>query len=167
MLRQRPKTLVPYMRKGQLVVLGSTTYPGCTRLVLKPILEKSKLRSGLDFHLAYAPEREDPGNAKFDTAHIPKVIGGDTAEALKITSALFEKIVVQTIPVSSMDVAEAVKLTENIFRSVNIALVNELKGVYRNLDINVWEVIDAAKYQTIWLHAVLSRTGVRRALHSN
>ena len=80
------ETLVPYMRKGQLVVLGSTTYPGCTRLVLKPILEKSKLRSGLDFHLAYAPEREDPGNAKFDTAHIPKVIGGDTAEALRYFS---------------------------------------------------------------------------------
>ena len=138
------ETLVPYMRKGQLVVLGSTTYPGCTRLVLKPILEKSKMRSGLDFHLAYAPEREDPGNAKFDTAHIPKVIGGDTAEALAITSALFEKIVMRIIPVSSMDVAEAVKLTENIFRSVNIALVNELKGVYRSLDINVWEVIDAA-----------------------
>lgn len=138
------ESIVPYMKKGQLVILGSTTYPGCTRLVLKPILERSKMKSGLDFHLAYAPEREDPGNAEFDTPHIPKVIGGDTTDALTITSALFEKIVIQTIPVSSMDVAEAVKLTENIFRSVNIALVNELKGIYRNLGINVWEVIDAA-----------------------
>ncbi len=137
-------SIVPHLKKGHLVILSSTTYPGCTRMVLKPLLEQSTKKSGLDFYLAYAPEREDPGNSDFQTAQIPKIIGGDTPDALRIAEALFDKIVVKTVSVSSIDVAEAVKLTENIFRSINIALVNELKVIYRNLDINIWEVIEAA-----------------------
>ena len=133
------------LRPGQLVVLESTTYPGTTREVVKPILESSGLVSGRDFLLAYSPEREDPGNPEFRTARIPKVIGGDGADALAAAQALYDSIVVRTVLVSSTDVAEAVKLTENMFRAVNIALVNELKTVYGRMGIDVWEVIEAAK----------------------
>ena len=137
--------IVPHLRAGHLIVLESTTYPGCTANLLKPILEQSGLKSGEDFYLAYSPEREDPGNLEFATSRIPKVVGGDGAQALETATALYDQIVVETVPVSSMDVAEAVKLTENIFRSVNIALVNELKTIYEKIGINIWEVIDAAK----------------------
>ena len=137
--------IAPHLKKGHLVILESTTYPGCTEDLLKPILEKSGLRSGNDFYLAYSPEREDPGNLEYATAHIPKVVGGHDAEALKLASALYDQVVVQTVPVSSMEVAEAVKLTENVFRSVNIALVNELKMIYQKIGVDVWEVIEAAK----------------------
>lgn len=133
------------LRSGQLVVLESTTYPGTTRLVVKVILERSGLRSGKDFFLAYSPEREDPGNAKFETSTIPKVIAGDDDNALQIACALYEQIVSTIVPVSSPETAEAVKLTENIFRAVNIALVNELKIVYAEMGIDIFEVIDAAK----------------------
>jgi UDP-N-acetyl-D-glucosamine dehydrogenase len=114
------------LKSGQLVVLESTTYPGTTAEVLRPILEAGGLKSGKDFYLAYSPEREDPGNLTHETSIIPKVVGGDGVEALKLAEALYNQIVVKTVPVSSLDTAEAVKLTENIFRSVNIALVNEL-----------------------------------------
>jgi len=134
-----------HLRRGQLVVLESTTYPGTTREVVRPILERGGLRAGHDFFLAYSPEREDPGNAAFATADIPKVVGGDGAEALRLTRALYDQIVPRTVPVSSTEAAEAVKLTENIFRSVNIALVNELKVVFEAMGIDVWEVIEAAK----------------------
>jgi UDP-N-acetyl-D-glucosamine dehydrogenase len=127
------------------VVLESTTYPGTTRDVVKPILERSGLRSEQDFLLAYSPEREDPGNVAFTTTKIPKVIGGDGPQALRAACALYGQFVGQTVPVSSAGVAEAVKLTENIFRAVNIALVNELKIVYDAMGISIWEVIDAAK----------------------
>jgi len=137
--------ILPYLREGHLVVLESTTYPGCTETVVKPRLEKNGLKSGENFYLAYSPEREDPGNPEFATARIPKVIGGDGTAALEVATALYDEIVVQTVPVSSMDVAEAVKLTENIFRSVNIALVNELKTVYAKMGVDIWEVIEAAK----------------------
>ena len=133
------------LRKGQLVVLESSTYPGTTTEVLKPILERGGLKSGRDFHLAYSPEREDPGNEKFGTAAIPKVIGGDGATALKLAKALYDGIVVKTVPVSSPETAEAIKLTENIFRAVNIAMVNELKVIFDAMGIDVWEVIEAAK----------------------
>jgi UDP-N-acetyl-D-glucosamine dehydrogenase len=133
------------LRAGQLIVLESTTYPGTTREVVKPILEKTGLKSGKDFLLAYSPEREDPGNAEFRTARIPKVVGGDDPQALAAAQALYDAIVVRTVAVSSTDVAEAVKLTENMFRAVNIALVNELKLVYGRMGIDVWEVIEAAK----------------------
>jgi UDP-N-acetyl-D-glucosamine dehydrogenase len=121
------KAIAPRLRPGQLIVLESTTYPGTTTEVLKPIFEANGLRSGVDFFLAFSPEREDPGNPQFATAGIPKVVGGDGAEALKIADALYSELVVKTVPVSSPATAEAVKLTENIFRSVNIALVNELR----------------------------------------
>ena len=137
--------IVPHLREGHLIVLESTTYPGCTDSLLKPILEQGGMKSGEDFYLAYSPEREDPGNPEFATSRIPKVVGGDGAQALETATALYDQIVVGTVPVSSMDVAEAVKLTENIFRSVNIALVNELKAIYEKIGINIWEVIEAAK----------------------
>lgn len=142
---QTAESIVPYLRPGQLVVLESTTYPGTTRDVLQPILERGGLRSGRDFYLAYSPEREDPGNAQFSTAAIPKVVGAEGAEALRVACALYDEVVVRTVPVTSLEAAEAVKLTENIFRSVNIALANELKAVYEAMDIDVWEVIEAAK----------------------
>ena len=137
--------IAKYLRVGQLVVLESTTYPGTTAEVMRPILEAGGLKSGQDFYLAYSPEREDPGNPTHETSIIPKVVGGDGEQALKLAVALYDKIVVQTVPVSSLDTAEAVKLTENIFRSVNIALVNELKLIYGKMDIDIWEVIEAAK----------------------
>lgn len=139
------ETIAAHMRYGQLVILESTTYPGTSREVMKPILEASGLKSGADFLLSYSPEREDPGNAEFRTSLIPKVVGGDGEDALQAACALYDQIVVETIPVSTLEVAEAVKLTENIFRAVNIALVNEMKVVYEKMGIDVWEVIDAAK----------------------
>jgi len=134
------------LRREQLVVLESTTYPGTTDEVMRPILEKAAgLKSGEEFFLAFSPEREDPGNPDFGTSTIPKVVGGDGADALAMSMALYGALVVQAVPVSSTATAEAVKLTENIFRAVNIALVNELKTVYAAMGIDVWEVIDAAK----------------------
>ena len=134
------------LRKDQLVVLESTTYPGTTDEVMRPILEKATgLKSAEEFFLAFSPEREDPGNPDFGTSTIPKVVGGDGADALAMSLALYGALVVKAIPVSSTATAEAVKLTENIFRAVNIALVNELKVVYEAMGVDVWEVIDAAK----------------------
>lgn len=139
------QVIARHLRKGQLVILESSTYPGTTRDILKPILEAGGLRSGRDFHLAYSPEREDPGNATYGTAAIPKVVGGDGQAALGLATQLYDQIVVKTVPVSSPETAELVKLTENIFRAVNIALVNELKVICTAMGIDVWEVIDAAK----------------------
>ena len=139
------RTIGEHLRKGQLVVLESTTYPGTTDDVVKVILEKTGLKSGTDFFVGFSPEREDPGNQHFNTATIPKVVAGDGAEALSLMSAFYGAAVKTVVPVSSNATAEAVKLTENIFRSVNIALVNELKTVYAAMGIDVWEVIDAAK----------------------
>lgn len=134
------------LRREQLVVLESTTYPGTTDEVMRPILEKATgLKSGEEFFLAFSPEREDPGNPDFGTSTIPKVVGGDGADSLAMSVALYSALVVKAVPVSSTATAEAVKLTENIFRAVNIALVNELKQVYAAMGIDVWEVIDAAK----------------------
>jgi UDP-N-acetyl-D-glucosamine dehydrogenase len=139
------RAIAARLRRGQLIVLESTTYPGTTDEVLKPIFEAKGLKSGRDFFLAFSPEREDPGNPDFGTSTIPKVVGGDGPEALALADALYGQLVVKTVPVSSAATAEAVKLTENIFRAVNIALVNELKVVYAAMGIDVWEVIDAAK----------------------
>jgi len=139
------ESLTPHLRKGQLIVLESSTYPGTTREVLRPILERSGLASDQDFLIAYSPEREDPSNTSFATADIPKVVGGLTPAALKAASVFYGAVVKEVVPVSSADTAEAVKLTENIFRSVNIALVNELKLVYERMGIDIWEVINAAK----------------------
>jgi UDP-N-acetyl-D-glucosamine dehydrogenase len=139
------ESLVPHLQAGQLVVLESTTYPGTTEEILKPILERSGLRSEVDLFIAYSPEREDPGNATYNTSRIPKVVGGDGPKAAAAAAALYGQFVESLVPVSDTRSAEAVKLTENIFRAVNIALVNELKLVYAAMGIDIWEVIDAAR----------------------
>jgi UDP-N-acetyl-D-glucosamine dehydrogenase len=133
------------LRPGQIVILESTTYPGTTAEVMKSILEKTGLRAGEGFFLAYSPEREDPGNLDFSTARIPKVVGADDASSRAIVDALYATFVPKTVPVSSAATAEAVKITENVFRAVNIALVNELKLVFGAMGIDIWEVIEAAK----------------------
>ena len=140
------KAIAPHLKKGTLVVLESTTYPGTTDEDLRAVLEAgSKLKAGTDFHLAFSPEREDPGNVQSKVEIIPKVIGGYTPACLERTKALYGRAIKTLVPVSSCRAAEATKLLENIFRSVNIALVNELKVVYSAMDIDVWEVINAAK----------------------
>jgi len=144
-IEKTAEAIAPRLRAGQLIVLESTTWPGTTREVIKPILEKTGLASGKDFYLAFSPEREDPGNEAFGTATIPKIVGGEGAAALELANALYGALVVRTVPVSSTATAEAVKLTENIFRSVNIALVNELKVLFGRMGLDIWEVIDAAK----------------------
>ena len=131
-------------RKGQLVVLESTTYPGTTEEEMLPILESNGYKVGRDFYLAYSPERENPGDKVYTTANIPKVVGGVTRECLRVAKTLYDQIVIQTVPVSSTKVAEATKLLENIFRSVNIALVNEIKMIFDRMGIDVWEVIKAS-----------------------
>ncbi len=132
------------LRPGQLVVLESTTYPGTTDELMREILERTGLVQGKDFWLAFSPEREDPGNRQFNTATIPKIVGGMDEHSTKVAALLYSKAVDKVVPVSSTRVAEAAKLTENIFRSVNIALVNELKVIYDQMGIDVWEVLDAA-----------------------
>ena len=132
------------LRAGQLVVLESTTYPGTTDEIVKPILESTGLKVAQDFLLAYSPEREDPGNPSFETSTIPRVVGADDPASQRAAELVYSAIVNKIIPVSSTRAAEAVKLTENIYRAVNIALVNELKLIYGKMDINIWEVIDAA-----------------------
>lgn len=144
-VEQTTRDIAPHLRPGHIVVLESTTYPGTTSGVMTPILEAGGLVSGRDFFLAYSPEREDPGNAEFQTKRIPKVVGGDGETALDLAQAFYDQFVISTVRVSSTATAEAVKLTENIFRAVNIALVNELKIVYEAMGIDIWEVIDAAK----------------------
>jgi UDP-N-acetyl-D-glucosamine dehydrogenase len=141
---QTTRVIARYLKKGQLVVLESTTYPGTTDEEMLPILEQRGLRPGRDFFLAFSPEREDPGNPSYSTETIPKVIGGFTPACRRLADLLYGQVVVQTVPVSSTRVAEAVKLLENIFRSVNIAMVNELKIIFERMGIDVWEVIRAA-----------------------
>lgn len=143
---QTGRSIAPHLQRGTLVVLESTTYPGTTDTELRNVIEEgSGLKAGIDFHLAFSPEREDPGNPDSKVATIPKVVGGLTPACLEKAIALYSRAIQQLVPVSSCRVAEATKLLENIFRSVNIALVNELKLVYGAMDIDVWEVIEAAK----------------------
>jgi len=132
------------LKKGQLVVLESTTYPGTTEEEMLPLLEVAGLKVGQDFFLAYSPERENPGDKEFSTENIPKVVGGVTPTCLKVAKALYDQVVVKTVPVSSPRVAEAAKLLENIFRSINIALVNELKMIFDRMGVDIWEVVKAA-----------------------
>ena len=139
------RTIAATLRRGQLVVLESTTYPGATREVVRPMLEATGLKVGEEVFLAFSPEREDPGNTRFQTRTIPKVVAGDGAAASRLVQAFYAAVVETVTPVSSPDVAEAVKMTENIFRAVNIALVNELKVVFERMGVDVWEVIEAAK----------------------
>lgn len=140
------RRIAPHLGRGTVVVLESTSYPGTTDEDLRAVLEeKSGLKAGLDFHLAFSPEREDPGNPSSVVAKIPKVVGGFTPACLEKALAVYSVALERLVPVSSCRVAEATKLLENIFRSVNIALVNELKIVYGAMGIDIWEVIEAAK----------------------
>jgi UDP-N-acetyl-D-glucosamine dehydrogenase len=139
------RAIARHLRKGHLIILESTTYPGTTDEEMRAILEETGLRAGEDFHLAYSPEREDPNNQNFSTRTIPKVVGGYTEKCLEAAEALYGQIVERTVPVSSTRVAEATKLLENIYRAVNIALVNELKMLFDRMGIDTYEVIEAAK----------------------
>lgn len=133
-----------HLRPGQLIVLESTTYPGTTDEIMLPMLQRSGLQVGREFFLAFSPEREDPGNKSFHTGNIPKLVGGFTQECLECAKTLYAHAVSRVVPVSSTRVAELAKLLENIYRSVNIALVNELKVLAQRMDIDIWEVIEAA-----------------------
>jgi UDP-N-acetyl-D-glucosamine dehydrogenase len=148
------------LRPGQLVVLESTTYPGTTRDVVQPILETSGLKAGRDFYLAYSPEREDPGNPDFSASGIPKVVGGIDQASRDVAEALYAQAVVSTVPVSSCEVAEACKILENTYRSVNIAMVNELKLLFTRLGVDVWEVIDAARTKPFGFQAFYPGPGL-------
>lgn len=154
------QTIGTYLRRGQLIVLESTTYPGTTDQDVRVILEKNGLIAGRDFHLAFSPEREDPNNQDFNVRTIPKVVGGYTPECLTAAKALYGAIVERVVPVSSPRVAEAAKLLENIYRSVNIALVNELKMLFDRMDIDVWEVIEAAKTKPFGFQAFYPGPGL-------
>lgn len=147
------RMVAKYLREGQFVSLESSTYPGTTEEILLPMFENAPINQklkrkkfivGKDFFLAFSPEREDPNNPKYSTATIPKVVGGVTANCLKVALAIYNQVIVKTVPVSSPRAAEATKLLENIYRSINIALVNELKMVFERMNIDVWEVVDAA-----------------------
>jgi UDP-N-acetyl-D-glucosamine dehydrogenase len=154
------KAIAPHLRRGQLVILESTTYPGTTEDVLRPILEESGLTAGRDFFLAYSPEREDPGNRDFSTRTIPKVVGGVNPASRDLAVALYAPVVEGVVPVSSAGVAEACKILENTYRAVNIALVNELKVVFERMGIDVWEVIEAAKTKPFGFQAFYPGPGL-------
>ncbi|HKX05871.1 MAG TPA: nucleotide sugar dehydrogenase [Methylomirabilota bacterium] len=143
-VRQTAEAIRPHLRRGQLIVLESTTYPGTTDELVRGVLEEGGLTAGVDFFLAFSPEREDPGNKSHSTPTIPKVVGGIDVASGDIAQRLYDAAVAKTVRVSSARAAEATKLTENIFRAVNIALVNELKIVYDRMGIDIWEVLDAA-----------------------
>lgn len=152
---QSTEMVASVLRPGMLVVLESTTWPGTTREVMLPILEAGGLKCGIDFFLAYSPERENPGDAVFETASIPKVVGGIDEAALDLASAFYERVVCDIVPVSSVETAEAAKIVENVYRCVNIALVNELKLAFDKMGIDVWEVIKASAtkpfgFQAFW-----------------
>ncbi len=148
------------LRPGQLVVLESTTYPGTTRDVLLPILESKGLKVGKDFYLAYSPEREDPGNPQFAASTIPKVVGAGDETSLSLARDLYSHAVVDVIPVKTAEVAEACKILENTYRAVNIAMVNELKMLFSRMDIDVWDVIDAAKTKPFGFQAFYPGPGL-------
>jgi len=154
------RQIAAVLRPGQLIVLESTTYPGTTRDVVLPILESSGLVAGRDFFLAYSPEREDPGNPNFAARTIPKVVGGIDTPSQRLAEALYSAAVVKVVPVSSCEVAEACKILENTYRSVNIALVNELKVLFDRMGIDVWEVIEAAKTKPFGFQAFYPGPGL-------
>jgi UDP-N-acetyl-D-glucosamine dehydrogenase len=154
------RSIAATLRRGQLVVLESTTYPTTTRHDVLPILAATGLTAGEDFFLAFSPEREDPGNAKFSTTTIPKVVGGLDSPSLELAASLYREVVGQVVPVSSPEVAEACKILENTYRAVNIALVNELKMLYDRMGIDVWEVIDAAKSKPFGFQAFYPGPGL-------
>ena len=148
------------LRAGQLISLESTTYPGTTRDVLLPILEKSGLKCGEEFFLAFSPEREDPGNEIYNASTIPKVVGGIDEQSSKLANAIYSHAVSQTVPVGSCEVAEACKILENTYRSVNIAMVNELKVLFQRIGIDIWDVIEAAKTKPFGFQAFYPGPGL-------
>lgn len=154
------RTIAKYLKKGQLITLESTTYPGTTDEDMRFILEETGLKAGEDFHLAFSPEREDPNNSQFSTRTIPKVVGGYTPQCLAVAKAMYDSVVDRTVPVSSTKAAEATKLLENIYRAVNIALVNELKMLFDRMGIDIWEVIDAAKTKPFGFQAFYPGPGL-------
>lgn len=154
------QSIAKSLRPGQMVVLESTTYPGTTKDVLLPILAKSGLTAGEDFFLAYSPEREDPGNPDFTAGTIPKVVGGLEPNSLKLATAFYEQAITEVVPVNSCETAEACKILENTYRSVNIAMVNELKVLFQKIGIDVWEVIDAAKTKPFGFQAFYPGPGL-------
>jgi len=159
-VRAAAEGLVPHLRRGHLVILQSTTYPGTTEEVVRPILERSGLRAGEDFDLAFSPERIDPGNREWTVRNTPKVVGGITARSTARAAALLERLGAPVHRVSSPRVAEMSKLLENIFRSVNIALVNELALLCERMGIDIWEVIEAAKTKPFGFMAFYPGPGV-------
>jgi UDP-N-acetyl-D-glucosamine dehydrogenase len=138
------KTISKFIRKGTLVIVESTIYPGATEEIVKPVLETSALHAGKDFHLCFSPERIDPGSKKWSLEKIPKIVGGIDNDSRSLACLLYSQVVEKVVPVSSLKVAEATKMLENLFRSVNIALINELSKVFERLDIDLWETIAAA-----------------------
>lgn len=144
-IKQAVNSIAKNIKRGSLIILESTTYPGTTEDVILPLLESKALKCGEDFYLAFSPERIDPGNAKYPVSKIPKVVGGVTKEATELTTALYKNIINKVVPVSSARVAEAVKLLENTFRLINIGLIDELAMMAHKMDIDIWEVIEAAK----------------------
>ncbi|HZZ26625.1 MAG TPA: nucleotide sugar dehydrogenase [Pirellulales bacterium] len=154
------RQIAAVLRPGQLIVLESTTYPGTTRDVVLPILAATGLKPGQDFFLAYSPEREDPGNPNYTASAIPKVVGGIDPGSSELAQSLYRQAVVQVIPVSSCEVAEACKILENTYRSVNIAMVNELKVLFDRIGIDVWDVIDAAKTKPFGFQAFYPGPGL-------
>ncbi len=155
------------LRPGQLIVLESTTYPGTTRDVMLPELLRAGLEVGRDFFLAYSPEREDPGNRQFSADKIPKVVGGYDELSRRAAEALYRSVAVDVVPVSSCEAAELCKILENTYRAVNIALVNELKMLCERINVDVWEVIDAAKTKPFGFQAFYPGPRFRRTLHSH
>lgn len=151
--------IAKYLKNGHVVVLESTTYPGTTEEEMLPILEKTGKKVGVDFYLGYSPEREDPGNKDFETGDIPKVLSAVTSDGLEVLETLYSQIV-RVVPVSSPAVAEASKILENTYRAINIALVNELKIVFDRMDIDVWEVIEAAKTKPFGFQAFYPGPGL-------
>ena len=159
-VEETARQIAASLRPGQLVVLESTTYPGTTRDVVLPILAASGLQAGVEFYLAYSPEREDPGNPNFSASGIPKVVGGLDPTSAKLAEMLYNHAVVNVVPVSSCEVAEACKILENTYRSVNIAMVNELKKLFDRIGIDIWEVIDAAKTKPFGFQAFYPGPGL-------
>ncbi len=154
------QSIAKRLRPGQLIVLESTTYPGTTRNVLLPVLCESGLAVGEEFFVAYSPEREDPGNPQFTASSIPKVVGGIDATSLRLAQLFYDAAITETVPVSSCEVAEACKILENTYRSVNIAMVNELKLLFSRLGIDIWQVIEAAKTKPFGFQAFYPGPGL-------
>jgi len=159
-VRSTTEEVAQRLRKGQLVILESTTYPGTSREVIQPLLDRTGLKLERDYFLAYSPEREDPGRTDMTTREIPKVVGGAGPNSKKLACALYGEVVTQVVPVSSCAVAEACKIVENVYRCVNIALVNELKMLFDRMGIDVWEVIQAAKTKPFGFQAFYPGPGL-------